>query len=66
MHDEVLEVIGPDREILPTDLPRLKYTERVIKESARLFPIGAYFIRYLEGDVNAGKKIQVSTMRIDK
>lgn len=54
MLEEVLEVVGPDKEILPSDLPRLKYMERVIKECSRLFPVGAYFLRQLEDDIDIG------------
>lgn len=52
--EEILEVVGADREILPSDLPRLKYMERVIKECSRLFPVGAYFLRHLDDDVDIG------------
>ncbi|XP_063927146.1 cytochrome P450 4C1-like [Zophobas morio] len=49
--EEVVGVVGTDREVLPEDLPHLKYTERVIKETLRLFPNGPYIVRDIEDDL---------------
>ncbi|XP_076255638.1 cytochrome P450 4C1-like isoform X1 [Rhynchophorus ferrugineus] len=51
---EVLDVIGPDRYAEPQDLPNLQYTERVIKETLRLFPVGAFFVRSVTEDTDVG------------
>lgn len=47
-------MLGPDN--LPTleDLPKLKYTERVIKESLRVFPGAPFVARVVEEDVDLG------------
>ncbi|CAG9861616.1 unnamed protein product [Phyllotreta striolata] len=55
--DEVLSVVGPDRTPTPSDLPLLKYTERVIKESLRVFPVGVFFLREIVEDIDAGDMI---------
>ncbi|CAG9861617.1 unnamed protein product [Phyllotreta striolata] len=55
--DEVLSVVGPDRTPTPSDLPFLKYTERVVKESLRLFPIGVFFLREIVEDIDVGDMI---------
>lgn len=49
-----MEIIGPDRNIFPEDLPKMKYTERVIKETLRLFPIGPFLARYTADDIKLG------------
>lgn len=55
MHEEVLDVLGPDRAVEYTDLPNLKYTEQFINETNRLFPIGPVIVRAHEGDLQIGK-----------
>ncbi|XP_056646941.1 cytochrome P450 4C1-like [Diorhabda sublineata] len=52
--EEILAILGPDRPVSPSDLPELKYTERVIKESSRLFPVAALFARNITEDIDAG------------
>ncbi|CAG8698084.1 16570_t:CDS:1 [Acaulospora morrowiae] len=39
MVEEILSVVGPDREVEPLDLPKLEYTEAVLNESVRLYPV---------------------------
>lgn len=55
MYDEVIDAIGLTEEIDPTGLVKMKYTERVIKETLRLFPPVVMFGRRLTGDINLGK-----------
>lgn len=59
-----MAVIGQNNQILCSDLPLLRYTERVIKESMRLFPIAAYFGRYLEDDITIGERKEYYTLFI--
>ncbi|KAF7284079.1 hypothetical protein GWI33_022696 [Rhynchophorus ferrugineus] len=51
---EILEVIGPDRYPESKDLHNLQYTDRVIKETLRLFPVASIFGRYITKDTNLG------------
>ncbi|KAF7275459.1 hypothetical protein GWI33_011697 [Rhynchophorus ferrugineus] len=51
---EILEVIGPGRCPESKDLHNLQYTDRVIKETLRLFPVASIFIRYITKDTNLG------------
>ncbi|CAH1100800.1 unnamed protein product [Psylliodes chrysocephalus] len=54
VYDEVIDAIGLTEEIDPTGLVKMKYTERVIKETLRLFPPVVMFGRRLTGDINLG------------
>lgn len=51
---EILEVVGPKRQVELSDIARLKYLERVIKESLRLFPIASFVVRSLTEDIDLG------------
>lgn len=51
--EEIMSIVG-DREILPPDLHKFKYLERVLKESMRLFPPIPFFARHLEEDIDIG------------
>ncbi|KAJ8916518.1 hypothetical protein NQ315_000160 [Exocentrus adspersus] len=57
VYEEVMEILGEDRQVEPSDLPKFKYTERVIKETLRLFPVGVYFVRLAEEDVDLGRYV---------
>ncbi|XP_026323035.1 cytochrome P450 4C1-like isoform X2 [Hyposmocoma kahamanoa] len=51
VYQEILEVLGPDRDVEKQDLSRLVYTEAVIKESLRLYPIFPVVTRTLDKDI---------------
>ncbi|XP_074029600.1 cytochrome P450 4C1 isoform X2 [Leptinotarsa decemlineata] len=57
VYEEVIDILGPDRTVVASDLAELKYTERVIKENLRLFPIAAIFARSIEEDIDIGDAI---------
>ncbi|CAG9773151.1 unnamed protein product [Ceutorhynchus assimilis] len=56
VYEEVMEVVG-DKDITHQDLPNLKYTEAVICETLRLFPIIPTLGRRCDEDINLGTKI---------
>lgn len=49
-----MDIIGPDRPIEYDDLPKLKYVERFINETNRLFPVGPIVVRDHSGDIDLG------------
>ncbi|XP_059048275.1 cytochrome P450 4c3-like [Achroia grisella] len=52
VYKELLEVFGDsDRPVVKDDLPKLKYLERVAKESLRLFPPVPFIIRKVLEDI---------------
>ncbi|XP_060533268.1 cytochrome P450 4C1-like isoform X2 [Cylas formicarius] len=55
--EEILEFVGPIRSVDVQDLPKLKYMERVIKETLRLFPVGPFIVRSVEEDVDLGDHV---------
>ncbi|KAG5869342.1 hypothetical protein JTB14_026067 [Gonioctena quinquepunctata] len=57
MYDEIMTVLGPDRAIEPSDLPQLKYTERFIKETLRLFPSVPMLVRAIGEDIDVGDHV---------
>lgn len=52
-----MDVVGPDRHVEHTDMPNLKFTERFIKETSRLFPIAPVIVRQLQADIDIGEAI---------
>ncbi|XP_060533271.1 cytochrome P450 4C1-like [Cylas formicarius] len=57
VYEEILEVIGPRRAVEMSDLPELKYIERVINEVMRLFPVAPFLLRTAFEDIDLGDKI---------
>ncbi|XP_050503188.1 cytochrome P450 4C1-like isoform X14 [Diabrotica virgifera virgifera] len=55
--EELIDILGPDRRAFPDDLPQLKYLERVVKESLRLFPPVPLIGRTLHEDIDGGDMI---------
>ncbi|CAH2107550.1 unnamed protein product [Euphydryas editha] len=52
VYEELREVLGDsNRPILKEDLQKLKYLERVVKESLRLFPPVPFIVRKIETDI---------------
>lgn len=49
-----MDVVGPDRAIQHDDLPKLKYVERFINETNRLFPVGPVVVRENLDDIDLG------------
>ncbi|XP_019773542.2 cytochrome P450 4C1 isoform X1 [Dendroctonus ponderosae] len=54
---EILDVVGPTESVGLDHLPQLKYLERVIKETMRLFPIAAILVRKAEENIDIGDHI---------
>ncbi|VEN35567.1 unnamed protein product [Callosobruchus maculatus] len=54
VYEEVMDVIGPENSVETEHLLKLEYTERVIKESMRLFPVVSIVSRYVAEDVEIG------------
>ncbi|CAH2016047.1 unnamed protein product [Acanthoscelides obtectus] len=52
-----MRVVGPDKNIEYNDVPKLEYTERVVKESLRLFPVLAMVGRHVVEDVVIGNYV---------
>lgn len=50
-----MSVIGDSNNIDAKDVTRLKYLERVLKESMRLFPIAPFMGRRIRGDIQLSK-----------
>ncbi|KAJ8916543.1 hypothetical protein NQ315_000185 [Exocentrus adspersus] len=57
IYEEVMEILGEDRQVETSDLSNFKYMERVIKETLRLFPVGVLFLRTAEDDIDLGKYV---------
>ncbi|KAJ8709619.1 hypothetical protein PYW08_009623 [Mythimna loreyi] len=59
MYEEIMQVVGKERDVDKDDLRKLIYTEAVIKESLRLIPPAPLIARYIDKDV----KLKNYTMR---
>ncbi|CAH1118517.1 unnamed protein product [Phaedon cochleariae] len=57
VYEEAMDVLGSDRAVESKDMSKFNYTERVIKETLRLFPIAAILGRTLEEDIDLGDGI---------
>nr|CAI5869321.1 unnamed protein product [Callosobruchus analis] len=57
VYKEVVDVVGEDGEILPDHLHRMDFTDRVIKETMRVFPAGPLITRYISGDIDLGNDV---------
>ncbi|CAH1111817.1 unnamed protein product [Psylliodes chrysocephalus] len=57
VYNEIIDVLGPDRQPEPSDLPKFKYLERFIKETQRLFPLAGLIAREVEEDINLGEYV---------
>ncbi|KAL3285471.1 hypothetical protein HHI36_000003 [Cryptolaemus montrouzieri] len=52
IHEEIDSIFhGEDRPFTPDDVAKLQYTERVIKETLRLYAVVPYILRYLVEDI---------------
>ncbi|XP_023312995.1 cytochrome P450 4C1-like [Anoplophora glabripennis] len=54
VYEEIIEVVGPSRPVEREDLVKLKYMDRFIKETLRLFPVAGVIVRAIEEDVDLG------------
>ncbi|KAK0177782.1 hypothetical protein PV328_001794 [Microctonus aethiopoides] len=58
-YDELCEIFGDEvneqTQITRDDIRRMEYLERVIKETARLFPVGPILVRNVTDDLDIGK-----------
>ncbi|KAI2474222.1 hypothetical protein C4B38_000290 [Diabrotica virgifera virgifera] len=61
--DEIMEVVGPDGRIEGSDLPKLKFLERFIKETLRLFPVGGILARAVDEDIDLGLQYAMMAMK---
>ncbi|KAJ8715383.1 hypothetical protein PYW07_009865 [Mythimna separata] len=59
LYKELLEVLGPERDVEKDDVNKLVYTNAVLMESLRMFPSLSLLLRYVEKDV----KLKNYTMR---
>ncbi|VEN59018.1 unnamed protein product [Callosobruchus maculatus] len=54
VYEEMIDAIGPDEIVCPLHLRKLHYTERVIKETLRMFSIATFFSRHVTEDLDLG------------
>ncbi|VEN38626.1 unnamed protein product, partial [Callosobruchus maculatus] len=52
VYEEMIDAIGPDEIVRPSHLRKLNYTERVIKETLRMFSIATFFSRHVTEDLD--------------
>lgn len=55
VYEELIGILGPNRAPESADLPLMLYTERVIKETLRIFPVGGFFLRTVSEDIDMGE-----------
>lgn len=48
-------MVGPTRTVDKEDLAKLKYMERFIKETLRLFPVAGFVVRAVDEDIDIGE-----------
>lgn len=52
VYEEIMDIIGDSNNFDAKNLNQLKYLDRVLKESARLFPIVPFIGRRILGDID--------------
>nr|WCC58117.1 cytochrome P450 [Pharsalia antennata] len=57
VYQEVIRTVGLERPVSHSDLPHLKYMERVLFETMRILPVTPIIERYAESDIDLGNKI---------
>lgn len=65
LYEEAINILGPDRPVEPEDLPKLKYTEMVLKETVRIFPGAPVVYRAVKEDLKLGKPKRYFLRRIN-
>lgn len=55
VREEIKLVVGDSDSVTLEHLPELKYTEMVIKETVRLYPIAPLMVREATGDIDLGE-----------
>lgn len=53
-------MVGKDKPIEFSDLPNLKYIERVLSESLRILPVGPYIGRLTSAPLDLGKCVLIN------
>ncbi|KAJ8715520.1 hypothetical protein PYW07_010002 [Mythimna separata] len=64
MYEEIMQVLGTDRDVDKEDLRKLVYTEAVIKESLRVLPTVPAIARYVDKDVKLSKTYAMTALKI--
>ncbi|KAL3271099.1 hypothetical protein HHI36_021595 [Cryptolaemus montrouzieri] len=57
IYEEVIDILGTDRDVTDEDLPRMQYMERFLKEVLRLFPLVSFILRCTTADIDLGDVI---------
>ncbi|KAJ8715519.1 hypothetical protein PYW07_010001 [Mythimna separata] len=64
IYEEVMQVLGTDRDVDKEDLRKLVYTEAVVKESLRLLPTVPIIGRYIDRDLKLSKTYAMTALKI--